>query len=120
MRRRHILFLVACAVSALAAAGAPISRADLGKTAVAAARARTDRWLHHEAATYGGAARYKLGSCRVLHRRPWLAYDCTGAIYGRGLVCHITVTLAVRKVAPDSYNAINVRSSADGPLNAPC
>jgi hypothetical protein len=120
MPRRHVLLLVVCAVSALAAAGAPVSRADLGKTPIAAAFARTDRWLHHEAGGYGGAATYKLGTCKLLHRRPWLAYTCTGALFGRGLVCHITVTLAVRKVARDSYNAISVKSYADGPLNAPC
>jgi hypothetical protein len=120
MTRRHVLFLAVCAVSAFAAAGAPVSRADLGKTPVAAALARTDRWLQHEAGGYGGAATYKLGTCKLLHRRPWLAYTCTGAIYGRGKACHITLTLAVRKVAPDWYNAINVKSYADGPLNAPC
>jgi hypothetical protein len=106
MPRRHFLFLFVCTGSALAAAGAPVSRADLGKTPIAAALARTDRWLHHEAGGYGGAATYKIRTCKLLHRRPWLAYTCTGAIYGRGLVCHITVTVAVRKLAPDSYSVL--------------
>jgi hypothetical protein len=106
--------------SLLAAGDANVARADLGKTPVAAALARTDRWLRREAGSYGGAATYKLGSCSLLHRRPWVAYNCTGAIYGRGEVCHIVVTLGVRKVAAGEYNAINVASHADGPLDAPC
>ena len=56
----------------------------------------------------------------MLHRRPWVAYNCTGAIYGRGLVCYIVVTLGVRKVAPGEYNATEVGLHADGPLDAPC
>jgi hypothetical protein len=120
MRIGPRLLLVVLLISVATAGAATVARADLGKTPIAAALARTDRWLHHEAGGYGGAATYKLGTCKLLHRRPWLAYTCTGAIYGRGLVCHITVTLAVRKLAPDSYNAINVKSYADGPLNAPC
>lgn len=94
--------------------------ADVGRTPLAAARARTDRAARREAASYGGAATYKLGSCALLHRRPWVAYRCGYTMFGRGLQCHLVLTLGVRRTASGLYNAILLKTLAEGPVDAPC
>jgi hypothetical protein len=107
-------------IAALAATTAAVATADLGRTPLAAAKARTARAAQHESGSYGSAATYKLGSCTLLHRRPWLGYRCGYTIFGRGLQCHILLTLGVKRTASGQYDAIALKSSADGAVGAPC
>jgi hypothetical protein len=111
-------FVVATSVAALVAVAT--ATADLGRTALAAAKARTERAAQRESGSYGGATTYKVGSCALLHRRPWLGYRCGYTIFGRGLQCHIVLTLGVKRTPSGEYNAINVKTTAYGPVGAPC
>jgi hypothetical protein len=63
---------------------------------------------------------YKLGSCALLHRRPWLAYRCAFTMFGRGLQCRLLLTLGVKREASGQYDAILLKSTAEGPVGAPC
>jgi hypothetical protein len=113
--------LRAIALAALATGvTATAAVADIGPTPVAAAKARTIRYAEREAKSYGGTVTYTMGSCSLLHRRPWVAYLCHFTMYGRGLQCHVTLTLGVRKLAAGEYDARQITSHADGPLDAPC
>ena len=99
---------------------AETATADLGRTPLAAARARTERAARREANSYGGAATYKLGSCALLHRRPWVAYRCGYTMFGRGLQCHLQLTLGVKRTPSGQYDAILLKTAGEGPVDAPC
>jgi hypothetical protein len=94
-----------------------IASADVGRTPVRAALARTDRYASHEAKSRNTT--YTLGSCVLLHRRPWLGYRCSYTIHGLSDQCHDFVTVAVRKTASNEYNAVAVKWYGSG-LGGPC
>jgi hypothetical protein len=99
--------LVAVALPALFLAQAPIASAYVAApTAQAAARAATKKFVEHD--LRGRPATYKLGTCRVLHRKPWLAYGCEYRVYGLLDQCLNIVIVAVRRQPDGQYRGTEV------------
>lgn len=73
--------------------------------------AATKRFAAHEVVAWNrpGVA-YILGTCRVLHRKPWLAYNCSFELHGVPPYCHGVLTVAVKRLADGTYRAQGVKS----------
>ena len=102
-----ILFASTCGVAA----------ADTGHTAIAAARARTNRYAEREATIHH--TMYALGSCKLLHRKPWLAYNCSYVIHGLADQCRDVLTVAVVRQKNGVYSATAKKWSSSA-VGAPC
>ena len=83
-----------------------------GPTPMAVALAATNKFAAHQVKAWNRPqVSYTLGTCRVLHRKPWLAYNCTFELHGVPLYCHGLVTVGVRRLADGKYRGQAVRSS---------
>lgn len=86
---------------------APVASAYVvAPTAQAAARAATKKFVEHD--LRGRPATYKLGTCRVLHRKPWLAYGCEYRVYGLSDQCLDIVIVAVKRQPDGRYRGTEV------------
>ena len=78
-------------------------------TPQAAALAATEKLAKHEVkALLQPDVSYSLGTCRVLHREPWVAYVCGFELHGVPMYCHLAVTVAVKYVADHKYRGQEV------------
>jgi hypothetical protein len=76
----------------------------IGPTPQAAALAATKKFAIHEVKAWNQpGVSYTLGTCRVLHRRPWVAYGCAFELHGVPLYCHGLVTVGVRRLPDGTY-----------------
>jgi hypothetical protein len=71
----HRWFVVVIAELMLALLVGAAAFGDDGPTPSAAARARTERYAKREQVRGGGTS-YRVTSCGLLHKRPWVAYGC--------------------------------------------
>jgi len=104
------VFALIVATTCLVAA--PASAFVIASTPQAAALAATKKFAIHEVVAWNrpGVA-YILGTCHVLHRKPWLAYNCGFELHGVPSYCHGVLTVAVRRLAAGSYRAQGVKST---------
>jgi hypothetical protein len=76
----------------------------IGPTPQAVALAATTKYAGHEVKAVNQAGvSYTLGTCRVLHRKPWLAYGCAFELHGYPEYCHGVVTVGVRHLPDGTY-----------------
>jgi hypothetical protein len=109
--RTAIALLIVIVAASISAAGA---RAYVyGPTPQAVALAATKKFAIHEVHAWNQPqVSYTLGTCRLLHRRPWVAYVCGFEIHGVPMYCHFAVTVGVKRLADRSYRGQEVRSRA--------
>lgn len=93
-------------------AGAAVASAYVyGTTAHAVAVAAMTKFAAHEVKAWNQPqVSYSLGTCHVLHRKPWLAYNCTFELHGVPSYCHGVVTVGVKRLAAREYRGQEVRS----------
>jgi hypothetical protein len=109
--RAFTALLVVVAVALLSAAGAWAY--VYGPTPQAVALAATTKFAMHEVHAWNQPqVSYTLGTCRVLHRRPWRAYVCGFELHGVPMYCHFAVTAGVKRLADGKYRGQEVRSRA--------
>ena len=90
----------ACLVMAGVASGAYW----YGTTPQAAALATTKNYAAHEVKAWNQPqVSYTVGTCRLLHRTPWVAYVCGFELHGVPLYCHGLVTVGVKRLAPHRF-----------------
>lgn len=77
-------------------------------TARAAALAATKKFVEHDIRAWARPATYRLGTCRVLHRKPWLAYGCEYRVQGIPGECLNFVTVAVKRLPDGEYRGAEV------------
>jgi hypothetical protein len=95
----------------LSAAGA--SAYVYGLTPQEVSLAATKKLAMHEVHAWNQPqVSYTLGTCRLLHRRPWLAYVCGFELHGVPMYCHIAVTVGVKRLADRKYRGQEVSSRA--------
>jgi len=89
--------------------GSVAAAAVIGPTPQAAALADTKKFAEHEVHAWNRpSVTYTVGSCRLLHRRPWLAYSCDWKLHGIQGQCLTRITVAVKRLADGSYSAAEV------------
>ena len=115
--RNVIVVWVLLIVGAFAAGTLEAASADLGQTPIRAALARTNRFANREASLH--STTYTLGTCLLLHKKPWLGYRCSYTIHRLGDQCHDSLTVAVRRTANREYDATAVKWYGSG-QGAPC
>jgi hypothetical protein len=102
--------LVAIAAALVLGVAAPVASAYVyAPTARAAALAATKKDAEADIRAWGGPATYKVGTCRVLHRKPWLAYGCEYRVHGIPTQCLNLVTVAVKRLTVGRYRAAVVK-----------
>jgi hypothetical protein len=108
--RAFTALLIVVALASLAAG----ARASVyGPTPQAVALEATEKFAIHEVHAWNQPqVSYTLGTCRVLHRRPWLAYVCGFELHGVPMYCHFVVTVGVKHLADRRYRGQEVRSLA--------
>jgi hypothetical protein len=107
-RRPSALFaiLVAVAITTSSAASAAV----IGPTAQTAALAVTKKFALHDIRAWNRpGTSYTLGTCHVLHRRPWVAYVCDYWLHGIPHLCHNLLTIAVKRLPDGNYRAEEVK-----------
>lgn len=110
MSRRFCIVAV-CSAAACITASAAFGYV-IGHTPVAAALAATRKHAAHEVVAWNQpGVRYTLGSCHVLHRKPWLAYNCSYELHGVAPYCHGVLTVAVRRLPDRTWRAQGVKSN---------
>ena len=78
----------------------------IGPTPLAAALADTKKFAQHEVrAVNRPGVSYTVGTCTLLHRKPWLAYTCTWELHGTPGECVDRITVAVKRLASGMYLA---------------
>jgi hypothetical protein len=109
MRRRVSAAFVTCLVAA-ATAGAATAYV-IGATPLAAARAATEKHAAHEVVAWNRpGVSYTMGTCHVLHRKPYLAYECGWKLHGVPDYCQGRLDVAVRKLADNRWRAAGIKS----------
>src|ERR1051325_1210735 len=79
MRARVPLIAAAFVMAVTPSASAGV----IGPTPKAAALAATEKYARHEVQAWNRpGASYTLETCRMLHRRPWLAWGCEWELHG--------------------------------------
>jgi hypothetical protein len=102
-----LLIVVAAALLCSAGAWAYV----YGPTPQGVALAATKKFAMHQVHAWNQPqVSYTLGKCRVLHRRPWLAYVCGFELHGVSLYCHFAVTVGVKHLDDRKYRGQAVRS----------
>ena len=97
--------LLALAMSAAAAAFV------IASTPAAAARAATVKHAAHEVVAWNQpGVSYTMGTCRVLHRTPYLAYECGWKLHGVRDYCDGRLVVAVRKLPDGRWRGMGVKS----------
>ena len=92
----------------LSLCAAPLSAGSvIGATPRAAALAATAKYAAHEVKVFHPnvpGMTYKLGNCKLLFRRPWVAWGCAYETDGGPLDC-VVVKLALKQLPEASYRA---------------
>jgi hypothetical protein len=97
---------VALVLVVAAAAAQPASGGVIRPTAPSAASAAAKKFVLHDIRAWNRAGiSYTLLGCRVLHRRPWVAYGCRYEVHGIPSECLDLLTLGVKRLADGSYRA---------------
>ena len=100
---RRLGALLVCVVVACVCAAAA-SAYVYGPTPQAVTLAATKKFAAHEVKVWNQPqVSYTLGTCHLLHRRPWLAYGCGFELHGVPLYCHGLVTVGVERLADGTY-----------------
>lgn len=96
---------------ALTGIGASVASAYvIGRTPSAAALAAAKKAATHEVVAWNQPqVSYTLGSCHLLHRKPWLAYVCSWDLHGVPNYCHGQLTVAVRRLPDGMYRATGIK-----------
>jgi hypothetical protein len=109
MTRRLVGLLVFCGLALTMSAVA--SAYVIASTPLAAARLATQKHATHEVAAWNQPqVSYTMGTCRVLHRKPYLAYECGWKLHGVPDYCQGRLVVAVRKLADSRWRATGVKS----------
>lgn len=109
MIHRLLAGFFVCAVALTTAAVA--SAYVIAATPLAAARAATEKHAAHEVVAWNRpGVSYTMGTCRVLHRKPYLAYECGWKLHGVPDYCQGRLVAAVRKLPDSRWRAAGVRS----------
>jgi hypothetical protein len=83
----------------------------IGPTAKSALLATANKFVAHEVHAWNQPnASYTLGTCRLLHRRPWVAYTCGFELHGIPGECRGVVTVGVKRLADGEYRAQEIIS----------
>ena len=107
--RRPVALLLVCVLAAATAAVA--SASVIGATPLAAARAATEKHAAQDVVAWNRpGAYYTMGTCRVLHRKPYLAYECGWKLHGVPAYCRGRLVAAVRKLPDGRWSATGVKS----------
>ena len=109
MTRRFVAVLVLCVLALAMAAVA--SAYVIASTPLAAARMAAEKHAAHEVVAWNQPqVSYTMGSCRVLHRKPYLAYECGWKLHGVPDYCQGRLVVAVRKETAGRWRATGVKS----------
>jgi hypothetical protein len=109
MTRRLLALLVLC-VLALTMAGIA-SAYVIAATPLAAARMAARKHAAHEVVAWNQPqVAYTMGTCRVLHREPYLAYECGWELHSVPNYCQGRLVVAVRKLPDNRWRATGVKS----------
>jgi ketosteroid isomerase-like protein len=107
---RRLVALLALGVLALTMS-AVASAYVIASTPLAAARMATEKHAAHEVTAWNQPqVAYTMGTCRVLHRKPYLAYECGWKLHGVPDYCQGRLVAAVRKLADGRWRATGVKS----------
>jgi hypothetical protein len=110
MRRHLVLALLFLCVLALAMAAAASAYVIAG-TPLGAARLAAEKHAAHEVIAWNQPqVAYTMGTCRVLHRKPYLAYECGWKLHGVPDYCQGRLVVAVRKLPDSRWRATGVKS----------
>jgi len=109
MRLRLLALLVLCVLPLTMAAVA--SAYVIAATPLAAARVAAEKHAAHEVVAWNQPqVAYTMGTCRVLHRKPYLAYECGWKLHGVPDYCQGRLVVAVRKLPDSRWRATGVKS----------
>ena len=83
----------------------------IGPTPHAASLAATTRYAQHQVRAWNRpGVSYSIGSCRVLHRRPWLAWGCEWELHGAPQgECLERLILGVKRLPDGRYRAVALK-----------
>lgn len=101
--------VIALALALASAASAGV----VGLTPRAAARAATVKHAEHEVHAWNRpGVSYTIGACRLLHRRPWLAWGCVWELHGAPPPhCAFRLILGVKHLADGTFSATAVKNT---------
>ena len=107
-----IALLIGTAMSCFLIQGA--TGAVIGPNPRAAAQASTKKYVLHLLSQVGGnpnwaGVTYQLLPCRLLHRKPWLAYACEYKLDGAPGDCDAEITAGIRRLSDGSYKASAIK-----------
>jgi uncharacterized membrane protein YecN with MAPEG domain len=109
VRRRPLALLLVCLLALAMAAVA--SAYVIGATPLIAARAATKKHAAHEVVAWNRpGVSYTMGTCRVLHRKPYLAFECGWKLHGVPDYCQGRLVIAVRKLTDTRWRATGIKS----------
>jgi hypothetical protein len=109
---RGVAALLLCLLCVIVTDVPGASAGVIGATPQAAARKATDKWGRRQVRAWNRpGASYTLGTCRIVHRRPWLAYGCAIRLHGMGTLdqCLLFVITGVKRLAVGTYRAEAVK-----------
>jgi hypothetical protein len=93
-----------CAIAACVVVAEASGAYWYGATPLAAALATTEHYAAHEVKTANQPhVSYTVGTCRLLHRTPWVGYLCGYELHGVPLYCHGVVTVGVKRLAAHRF-----------------
>lgn len=107
---RGVAVLVAC-MSVMCLAVAEASAFVVGPTPRAAALAATKHYAEKQVRAWNRpGVTYSLGKCRIVHRKPWLAWGCEMQLHGTTQPdCLYRLILGVRRLPDRDYRATAVK-----------
>jgi hypothetical protein len=109
VRVRSLVGLAVCLLALAVTAETPAY--VIGTTPLAAARAATEKHARHEVIAWNRpAVSYTMGTCRVMHRKPYLAYECGWELHGVPAYCQGRLVVSVRRLADGRWRAAGVKS----------
>jgi hypothetical protein len=109
--RRLPMLLVCAAAATMCLSATPAWAYVYGPSPQAVTLAVTKKFAAHEVKAWNQPqVSYTLGTCHLLHRRPWLAYSCGFELHGVPRYCHGVVTVGIKRLANGSYRGQEVRS----------
>ena len=105
---KRATFAAALASAALSIYASPASAGSVtGATARAAALAATEKYAAHEIQVFhpnDPGLTYKPGNCKLLFRRPWVAWGCEYQTDRSPLDC-VVLKLALKRLSDANYQA---------------
>jgi hypothetical protein len=96
------MFLISAAVACGVASAAQAY--VFGPTRHAVTLAATKKFAAHEVKAWNQPqVSYTLGTCHLLHRKPWVAYNCGFELHGVPDYCNGVVTVGVKRLPNGTY-----------------